>query len=460
MVASSDYRVTSEIFVVSHDEGLILYAPLKGVVAQINTATAALLRDLKAEKSFTLTDADREVLKPLVDVGLINGAPDLRLRVHEEGTFCPTHVTLFLTDACNLRCVYCYARGGDNPRPVVIPREAARAGIDFVADNARRIGAEAFSVGFHGAGEPTCAWPMYQELVDYARRKGDELGLRVSCATCTNAVMPESHARWIAENTDTATVSCDGLPEWHDLQRPKSNGSGSFDELRRTLEIFDEAGFFYAIRATITEHNVHTMAEMVEFLDNNFRVGDLQFDPLLFAGRCHESGCRAPSDEVYVREFLRAYEVARRRGRLVGFSCLSFTALKSFYCCAVSDGFTVTHDGLVTACFEACALDRPFADTFVYGRYDVERGTFDLKLDKLRRLQTRHAYNLPYCKDCFCKYMCAGDCPMHALKLGHGLERGARCEITQAIAKHRLATVVRESQPTAVVLSNDEVQHG
>ena len=318
----------------------------------------------------------------------------------------------------------------------------------------------AFSIGFHGAGEPTCAWSMYQRLVGYAQRKGDELGLQVSCATCTNGVFPESHARWIVQNTDTATVSCDGLPEFHDLQRPKANGDGSFADLRRTLEIFDEEDFFYAIRATITEHNVHTMPEMVEFLDDNFCVGDLQFDPLLFAGRCQDTGCQAPSDEVYVSEFLRAYEVARRRHRMVGFSCLSFTALKSFYCCAVSDGFTVTHDGLVTACFEACALDRPFADTFIYGRYDPDRREFDLTLDKLRHLQSRHAYNLPYCKACFCKYMCAGDCPMHALKLGHGLERGARCQITQAIAKHRLATVVSESQPAVTVLSDGEASNG
>jgi len=201
------------------------------------------------------------------------------------------------------------------------------------------------------------------------------------------------------------------------------------------------------------------MTDMVRFFDDHFHVGDMQFDPLIPAGRCGTTGCPPPDDDIYVAEFLRAYEEARRRGRMIGFSCLSFTALKSFYCCAVSDGFTVTHDGYVTACFEACGPDRPFADTFMYGKYDERKGSFDLDLEKLRKLQTRHAYNLPYCKDCFCKYMCAGDCPMYSLKLGYGLGRGARCKITQQIAKHRLATVVKEGCPLSQVARCKEHSH-
>ena len=226
---------------------------------------------------------------------------------------------MFLTDACNLRCIYCYARGGDNPSPVTIPRAAAQAGIDYVAENARRLGQPAFSVGFHGAGKPTLAWPTYTALIDYARRKADEWGLKVSCSTCTNGIFSEERARWIATHTDTATVSADGLPQFHDLQRPRPGGAGSFANLCRTLEVFDELGFFYAIRATITEHNVRSMAEMVEFFDEHFRVGDLQFDPLIVSGRCADTGCRPPPDEVYVQEYVRAYETApaQPHGRLL-----------------------------------------------------------------------------------------------------------------------------------------------
>jgi uncharacterized protein len=252
-------------------------------------------------------------------------------------------------------------------------------------------------------------------------------------------------------------VSIDGLPEHQDRQRPKAGGGGSFDDVARTLRIFDEEKIFYAVRATITRENVGTMAEMVAFFDDGFAVGDLQFDPLIFSGRCNETGCSGPDDDTYIAEYIRAYTEARRRNRMVGFSCLSFTSLKTFYCCAVADGFTITHEGLVTSCFESCGLDRPFADTFVYGNYDERSGAFDLRLDKLEKLQRRNVHNLPFCADCFCKYMCAGDCPIHSLGMGYNMERGTRCKITRAIGTHRLAAMVRESPPVVQVIQEEEL---
>ena len=455
MARSGDYRVTAEVFVIPHEGRLILYAPLKGVVAGINESTAALLQAIQREEDFELADEELRVLAGLGSVGVLNGPPDARLTVHEDAEFSPEHVTIFLTDACNLRCIYCYARGGSNPCPVKIPLDAAKAGIDLVAESAVRKGRKAFSVGFHGAGEPTAAWRELVELVRYTRRRADRAGLDASITTCTNGAMKPGQARWLAENADAATVSYDGLSRHQDRQRPRPNGEGSSAEVERTMRAFDDLGFFYGVRATITRESVHDMAEMVEFLDDNFGAGDLQFDPLIPGGRCQETGCEGASDGDYVAEYIRAYETARERKRMVGFSCLSFTALKAFYCCAAADGFTVTHEGHVTACFEACGLDRPFGKMFVYGRYDPDKGGFDLDMRKLGKLRKRHVYNMSFCRDCFCKYMCAGDCVMHALKMGYGFWQGARCEVTQAIGKHRLATVVRESTPEMVVCATE-----
>ena len=145
---------------------------------------------------------------------------------------------------------------------------------------------------------------------------------------------------------------------------------------------------------------------------------------------------------------------------MIGFSCLSFTALKTFYCCAVSDGFAVTHDGYVTACFESCGPDHPYADQFMYGRFNEERGEFELERERLAPLRRRNVHNLEWCRDCFCKYMCAGDCPIHSLKMGYGMERGVRCEITQMIARHRLATLVRESEPDIAVCADGKDSDG
>ena len=106
----------------------------------------------------------------------------------------------------------------------------------------------------------------------------------------------------------------------------------------------------------------------------------------------------------------------------------------------------------------AKAINKGKGVLFLYGNYDFDQHTFNLNLDKLKKLQQRHVYNLPFCQDCFCKYMCSGDCPIHSMKMGYNMERGARCEITQMVAKHRLATIVKESSPDAVI-GFEEVRH-
>ncbi len=446
MPASGEYRITCELFLVPWDGHYILYAPLKGIVAKLNPSAAALLRDVQSGATFHVTPGEQAALEQLIAVGVVNGDPDPQLPVFEGQPFAPLHATLFLTNACNLRCVYCYAEAGEAADIRTIAPEAARAAIDFVAANARRQGVDTFSVGFHGAGEPTLAWDSYVALVDYARARAARHGLRAAISTATNGVLDESRARWIARNTLSANVSVDGPADVHDAQRPRGDGRGSWEALARTLRVFDEEDFCYAIRATITDLNVRRMAEMVELFTDDFHPQDLQFDPLIYTGRCRETKLRPPAEELFVDEFCRALDVAHARGRLVGFSSVGFSGYRTYFCGAAADGFTVTHEGYVTACFEAYSPQRPFGDRFVYGRYDVAAGAFEFDLAKLAKLQARHVYRLPYCEKCFCKYMCAGDCPIHALYKGQAGEHGLRCKAVQAIARHRLVTILQDQE--------------
>ena len=413
--------------------------PLRGFAAVVNHSAAALLRDIQQKRTWKRTPAADQFLASLSSA-VLETKPPLELSVHEGKPFGPVCVSLYLTEACNLRCVYCYAQGGANRNPKTISLEAAQAGIDFVAQNAANRGEPAFVVNFHGAGEPTVAWTRIQQLVAYANATAQRLGLGVSFSTCTNGVMSEDCAEWLSRHTHAATVSLDGLPIHQDRLRPKADGTGSFDDVARTLRCFRKNDFYYSIRATITRENVSSMAEMARFLASEFRPAELHFDPAFFAGRCCSTGCRLSDDETYAIEFMRASDAAAAIGCPLSFSVLSFNALKTYYCCSVSDGFTVTHDGCVTACFDAYHPSHPQADLFVYGRYDIVGHRFVFDEAKLARLRRRHIHNLPECANCFCKYGCAGDCPLDGLRRGVPLERAeGRCALTQSIARYRLA---------------------
>ena len=434
------WRLSEEVFCVPLDQGeAALYVPRKGIVARVTDGAAGAVRDALLSGR-CVSDEASPTLSALRDAGILDGEPGIDLGTRDGGSFGPTCVSLFLTTACNLRCVYCYANGGAGERRV-IPRAAARAGIDLVAEHAVRRDERAFSVNFHGAGEPTQAWDLYRELVGYSREVSERRDLAACVNTCTNAAMPADRARWVARHTEYASVSLDGTAEIQDLLRPRASGRGSFEAVRRTLGIFDDERFSYMVRGTVCQSNVSALPEFVGWLCDHCDADTFQFEPMMRDGRSLASGCGGPDPATFVNAFSDAARVAYERGRIIGFSTLSLHNLRTYYCCAEADGFTVTHDGLLTACFGVCDATHAHADTFVYGRFAKESGTFEIdhgKIAVLARRNTGGQGSLRHCNACFCKYFCCGDCALNSLRGGLPLSAGSRCEVNRAVGANLL----------------------
>ncbi len=125
------YRLATEVFSLPRGGEHLVYAPLLQTSVVVNDAALNLLADIAAERTVTRDARTREVLDLLVDLKLIGKSSGrrrtgTRRRLARSGrpraaadlepaALRPTAVTLFLTSACNLRCVYCYASGGDEP---------------------------------------------------------------------------------------------------------------------------------------------------------------------------------------------------------------------------------------------------------------------------------------------------------------------------------------------------------
>jgi len=136
----------------------------------------------------------------------------------------PVHVTLFPTDGCNLRCRYCYA-GAEKIRHKMSVA-AGRAAIDLVAENAREVGRDNFLVGFHGNGEPFCAYDRIREFCEYTQFRAEITGIRGNINTATNGVLNDEQIDFCLAFFSNINVSFDGLPELQNRQRPFPDGSG------------------------------------------------------------------------------------------------------------------------------------------------------------------------------------------------------------------------------------------
>ncbi len=73
------------------------------------------------------------------------------------------------------------------------------------------------------------------------------------------------------------SISYDGLPSVNDLHRLNVLGQGTSDRVIHTLRRFDQAGYPYGIRVTVTADNLANLPDSIEFICTEVFWNDCAF---------------------------------------------------------------------------------------------------------------------------------------------------------------------------------------
>lgn len=434
-----EYRIDNEIFLVPDGEDHLLFAPRLGCLMRTNRDGVDLVARIQEGRA-TAADLATRQFQAMLETGLVNGEVPPPLPSPEGSPYAPTAVTLFLTNRCNLRCSYCYAAG---QHPVlVLDRRIAEAAIDRVIANANAAGVKRVTVAFHGGGEPTAAWPELVAAVEYATRTTAAAGLGLQLGITTNGCWTVKQARWLAAHFPCVSISCDGPPDIQNANRPMAGGRGSSEVLWRNVKILEEANCTYFFQATITREMAPRMPEIVRYFCETGKPLGIKLEPVSVTGRFSGHDADVPDFTEFAEWFDQAYDVARAHGVKLDFPSFRLSGPpQNTFCGTCQAPFFVTPDGLVSACYETCWAGAAHADRLLIGRYDAATHDFIIDHPRLERLRQRNLHNLAHCRDCFCKYACAGDCPARnwrALENAQILDTGARCELIRTTGKRYL----------------------
>jgi uncharacterized protein len=435
-------RLPAELFVLPLSESeYLVYAPLRRAAV---IANAALVRFLRAEQAGAESlDGAPEIAGMLRNCGILGPDEERAPGAAPAGPPRPIAATLLLTNACNLRCRYCYAAAGEAP-PVFMRLATARRAIDFVAANAVAAGSASFEVNYHGAGEPTAHWTLLAESHLYARGVAQSRGLRLRSSLTTNGVLPAGKRAWTVAHLDSATVSFDGLPEIQDANRCFPSGRGSSDIVLATLRAFDRAGFRYSIRMTVTAEAAPRLAQSVAYLCRRFRPRGIQVEPLYRMGRGRDAA--DAETEVFIAAFRAARGTSGKAARLLRFSGARLGTVTNRFCGVANDNFCVSPAGNISACHEVANEHQPWAERFFYGRPVTGESGYDFDEPVYTALRAHTVDRLEYCGGCFAKWSCAGDCYHKALHWDASEFAGAgRCEIIRALTKDQILEKIAAS---------------
>lgn len=331
---------------------------------------------------------------------------------------------LHVTNACNLRCPYCYvAKTADG-----MDESVGHSAVDAVIRSAVANGFPAVKLKYAG-GEASLNHRLMLSMHARARKLAAHHGLALYATLLSNGVtLPRPLVRSLKDEGIRVMVSLDGLGESHDAQRPFVSGRASFQFVDRTIAQLIEQDHRPHLSVTITSRNVGGVADVVRYALER----DLTFSLNFF----RDNDCAASfpdlryEEQAMIAALLDAFAVIEQklpRWSVLG-SVLDRGQLlepRRQSCGVGQDYMVIDHRGQVSKCH--MEIERTLGDVFA-----------DDPL-RLIRSDSTTVMNLPVeekegCRDCTWRYWCSGGCAVATFRAtGRYDIKSPNCNIYKAI---------------------------
>lgn len=311
------------------------------------------------------------------------------------------HLTVIPTFDCNLRCIYCYALGGENTKCLALRHAMAALNHTRIQDDARIL-----DLHLVGGGEPLLKFERVKEIVAYA----SSLYQKVRIHVVTNGTFDNRTFQWLTMQDCTVRVSYDGVV--HDIQRPFTNGRPSGTIVRETIRGLIAEGIPVMSQTIVTSLGVGKMRESIEEIAS-LGVKVIKLEPAIVTRISRGTASLMPRAKEYAHALLDAIDFASSSGLGVKIDTGFFSPPSEEHYCGISTGNRIlTPHGLFTACVEVARPGDPFADPVIFGKV-MRNSRIKEDRQRLATLGKLHPSNyIGGCGQCNLGLLCLGGCPM------------------------------------------------
>ncbi|GFI22440.1 anaerobic sulfatase-maturating enzyme [Lachnospiraceae bacterium] len=237
--------ITNGIFLLNQQE----YKALVGNI-DINNEQNKEIKNFFEENFIIITDKNKKILDKLY-----------QKTISSKKGLNATSLTLMVSQACNLRCKYCYGDGGEYSHKGFMSYEIAKRAVEFFVDQTQE---KKLNICFFG-GEPLLNYDLVKRIVDYTKDIAiiKEKEFTYSMTTNATLITPEIE-QFIQKNKISITVSMDGTKETNDINRYYANKKGAYDDINaKTVNLKN----FITIRATIAPPNLNIEENLVHIIE-------------------------------------------------------------------------------------------------------------------------------------------------------------------------------------------------
>lgn len=348
-------------------------------------------------------------------------------------------VYLHLTNACNLKCPYCYNKDDREYKANLVQKGKIAPPLstdEYKSLIARLVELGAEHLLFTG-GEPLMRTDC-MELIRFTR----SLNKAVKIEVLTNAILIKDEvAEQLCDLADVVTISLDGHERHiHEHYRGHNTFAPTVKGIRNLVEARRRRGQSRPYIATVpalTDRNIGFKKEIFEFSLDDLGVDGLA--PILFQAGDHQelSLKQIPGFDVWVEAQKRTSDYLAARSRAMGSSkSSSAVALAARNHCGVGYGeFSIDPSGFVYPCQSL------HFDEFIAGNVrDADVGEIYNTSNVMRAARGTVVDRLKVCKCCDLKYVCNGGCRATAYNIYRDFEAHNEmyCRYLERIAVDRM----------------------
>lgn len=334
---------------------------------------------------------------------------------------------LLLTDACNIRCKYCYflAPMTCQYKHSHMSQETAKNALDlFVRSVSKSIAKGHLDqhIILYG-GEPT----LNKQVVLFTLKYIDELKSKgllpesLSVTMNTNGTLLDSEILDQCKETGVVVaISIDGPKEVHDQMRIDRSGVGTFDKVMEGYEKAKKHGVKTGVCVTIDKHNIDKMKEIIYWLNNDVGAKGMGFNILIENSSSQTENQKNGYAKIAVHELIESFKVARQLGI---YEDRMMRRVKNFVdkepvfsdCGGCGLQVVVSPDGQAGVCQAFCGTKQFFVQESLQTLVPEEHPLW-------KQWRKRSPFTNEECHGCIAFGNCGGGCAYNAFVTGGSLK--------------------------------------
>jgi len=340
--------------------------------------------------------------------------------------FCPiSSIDVQFTEACNLRCDYCFVY---EKRPNRFNAEMGKRALDFLVMNSGPNNRLLYT--FFG-GEPLLEFDSMYEVLKYSDEVANTTRKIVSFNATTNGVLLTEDILKKSQGRLNYLLSIDGDTKTHNKHRITKNGEGTFKDVFSKIPMLKKYQQWTGARMTVCPDTIGDLAGNVDFL---YRNGINQF----IIGPSVEMHWDEDSLKAYEEQFriLGDYTIERKanaepfRMNFFEKDPSELDCMNGIWgCWAGRNHVVITYNGDIYPCSKFLGLESYDCPEFLLG--NIFEGITNLSARE--RLYNMKGHLFKSCQGCKEIDACAGGCPADNYNVNRDLfvPCGIGCSMTE-----------------------------